>query len=271
MLTILAVMVTGCAGSNSAKPASGQKLPAYTCQRTSGPVTIDAKLDEPAWRHAQVIDRFYSLRPGDDPPFVPTADTPASVRLLYDDQHIYLGAQMRDPDVTANPHGADPKRTRESIYLDGDVIELFLVPHAPGQEPSYYYEIHVYPTGALCDLRIIASDYMGWIDRIADWNSGATAKVQIQGTMNVMDTDEGWTVEMAIPLKSLISGRPSATQPASLQEPWRFAVCMYDFSWQNVSENGSRQTLRFIGSVPFQKLDFHRRGDYQAIEFEPAR
>ena len=31
----------------------------FECRFTDGPITIDGKADEPAWKHAQVIDRFY--------------------------------------------------------------------------------------------------------------------------------------------------------------------------------------------------------------------
>jgi hypothetical protein len=149
--------------------------------------------------------------------------------------------------------------------MDGDVFEIFLLPSAA--EPSYYYEVHLTPTGAVTDLRLIASDYMGWVDRL-EWNSGTRQAIQLTGTLNKMDEDEGWTAELAIPLKSLASGLSASTQPASLQSPWRFAVCMYDYSWQNIADNGNRQTLRFIASVPLPKLDFHRRGDFQVLKFD---
>src|SRR5262245_33693633 len=125
-LAVVVVAVTGCAGSKNANPPSAAKPPAYTCQRAAGPITIDGKLDEPAWQQAQVIDQFYSMHNGSEPPFKPTADQPLSVRLLHDDQFIYVAATIRDRDIVANPESSDPQRRREMLYLDGDVFEVFL-------------------------------------------------------------------------------------------------------------------------------------------------
>jgi len=56
---------------------------AYVCQRSDGPITIDGKLDEPAWQQAArteaVVDIEGSMRP-----VTPRHDT--SARMLWDDK-----------------------------------------------------------------------------------------------------------------------------------------------------------------------------------------
>src|SRR5712691_4415055 len=53
-------------GQGSVKDASGSGPPAakdpptvFECRWTEGPIKIDGKADEEAWKHAQVIDHFY--------------------------------------------------------------------------------------------------------------------------------------------------------------------------------------------------------------------
>src|SRR5262245_54901819 len=44
----------------AAEQAAVPEAPAeYECRWASGPITIDGKADEEAWKHAQVIDNFY--------------------------------------------------------------------------------------------------------------------------------------------------------------------------------------------------------------------
>src|SRR5262245_44927621 len=67
------------------------------CRWTDGPVRIDGKGDEPAWKTARAIDRFILPAGGKGP----RADTKA--RLLWDRENLYFLAQMADRDLHAEP------------------------------------------------------------------------------------------------------------------------------------------------------------------------
>src|SRR2546423_12608895 len=61
------------------------------CRWADGPITIDGKADEAAWKNAQVIDDFTMpwLGQGHHP-----APTKTRARLLWDREYLYFFAQM---------------------------------------------------------------------------------------------------------------------------------------------------------------------------------
>src|SRR5215212_4089131 len=81
--------------------------------RRSGPVTIDGKLDDAAWSAAQPTSGFTQSYPA---PGAAPVD-PTEVRVLYDDQALYVGIRMRDshPDSIAAQLA---RRDASGIYSD---------------------------------------------------------------------------------------------------------------------------------------------------------
>src|SRR5262245_66593550 len=82
--------------SSSSNGASsfGHRVPAPTAVavRRSGPVVLDGRLDEPAWRVAEPITDFTQVDPDEGKP----ASQRTEVRFLYDDDALYVGAKMYD-------------------------------------------------------------------------------------------------------------------------------------------------------------------------------
>ena len=83
--------------------------------RVDAAPVIDGQLDDAAWGHADVIDDFHQIRPGDGT--MPSEAT--EVYLVYDDDAFYVGARMYDsePDQIAAPtvrhgQGLGPWRSR---------------------------------------------------------------------------------------------------------------------------------------------------------------
>src|SRR5262245_61328303 len=60
--------------------------------RAIGPINIDGKLDEDAWRDAPVAKNFTQSEPSQGEP----ATFDAEVKVLYDDDSIYFGVFNRD-------------------------------------------------------------------------------------------------------------------------------------------------------------------------------
>ena len=61
--------------------------------RDSGPIHLDGRLDEPAWQAAPLITSFTQLDPHEGQPVSELTE----VRLLYDDDAIYVGARLSGP------------------------------------------------------------------------------------------------------------------------------------------------------------------------------
>ena len=75
---------------------SNERMPEiahYTCYRAAGPIHVDGKLDEPSWKLAPKSNSFVDIVTG----------TPAwhdsRVGLLWDDQNLYFGFTVEEPDV----------------------------------------------------------------------------------------------------------------------------------------------------------------------------
>lgn len=240
-LALAAVVLAGCFPRAQEKKVVKARI--VPCRRATGKITIDAKLNEPAWERAYVLDDFRVPPDGKKPRH------PSSAQLLWDDQFLYIGVVMEDFDI----YGM--KKERDSWTWEDDVVELFLKPS--DVEPAYY-EIHVTPLGTILDILIGRRNAAGNIDRWKDWDSGIKAAVAVSGTVNNWkDRDKGWVVEAAIPWTAFAGTTPKP----QLGDRWRFAVSRYDYS---VYLDEGRE---LSSSAPLTKLDFHRYEDFDYLEF----
>src|SRR5437016_1914535 len=64
--------------------------PTAVAAKRTGPITLDGRLDEPAWAAATPVTQFTQQKPVEGA--APTEKT--EVRFLYDDDAIYIGARM---------------------------------------------------------------------------------------------------------------------------------------------------------------------------------
>jgi len=183
----------------------------YTCRRATGAVTIDGKLDESDWHKAQVFNRFFPLT--EDMPILPAQ---SFVRLIWDDQHLYVGFVFRDDDIISHTSEHDGN------IWEGDAAELFLRPSM--REPDYF-ELEFAPNGAMLDALQDADDRPELAEALR-WESKAVVAVSVVGTLDDrFDLDKQWTVEVAIPWEAFA---PQAERPA-VGSSWRFAACRYDY------------------------------------------
>jgi Carbohydrate family 9 binding domain-like len=166
------------------------------------------RLDDEVWGHAPWTDDFVDIE-GDVKP-LPRHRTRA--KMLWDDVHLYIGADMEEPHVwgTLTDHDS-------VIYFDND-FEVFLDPAGRGH---HYGEIEVNALNTIWDL-MLTHPYRagGW--RITDWEmKGVRTAVAIDGTLNdPSDVDRGWQVEIAIPWTALAEAGGTGMPPAD-GDQWR--------------------------------------------------
>jgi hypothetical protein len=159
----------------------------YECYRAATPVTIDGKLDDPAWKAAAWTTDFVDIEGSAKP--APRFRTRA--RMLWDDEFLYIGAELEEPHVAATLTQHD-----SVIFHDND-FEVFLKP--PGDAPGYFeFEINALNTS--WDL-FLNKPYREGGKADNSWDiPGLKTAVAISGTLNdPSDVDRGWTVEMAFP------------------------------------------------------------------------
>src|SRR5467141_3377467 len=173
--------------ASAAKPAAAAKpglvLPPEKAQPVRMPrfdkaPVIDGKLDDEIWKQAAVLKDFYQIQPGDN--IAPSK--PTEVLLGYDSKFLYVAFHCYDePDkVRANI----PKR--DNIFNDDYVGILF----DTFNDHRKAYEFDFTPLGVQAD---------------GIWTDGVNEDFSVDIVMESkgMLTSDGWTLEVAIPFKSL--------------------------------------------------------------------
>ena len=99
---------------------SEKDLSRYVCHRADGPIVIDGRLDEAAWRAAPRSPRFVDMISG-RPGFFGT-----HAAALWDDRNFYVGFWIEEPFVTAALTERDARLARRAQLLAGMVGDRLL-------------------------------------------------------------------------------------------------------------------------------------------------
>ncbi|MEO7086444.1 MAG: DUF5916 domain-containing protein [Gemmatimonadaceae bacterium] len=176
------------AQTGSARADYGHTIPVphASAARRSGPITLDAKLDEPAWAAATPISNFTQFDPDNGLP----ASQRTEVRFLYDDDALYIGAKMYD---TEGAKGVTTRLVRRDATFDSDYFEIVIDGYHDHLSGAFF---DVNPSGS-------KSDYIGVGTSCCDnsWDPVWEAATHID--------PDGWTAEIRIPYSQLRFSRDS--------------------------------------------------------------
>lgn len=207
-------------------------LPIATIQRATGPIAADGALNEADWAKAEVLTLSDSLGRN-----VPTRFA-TKLRLLYDDENLYVAFEAADVDIT------ERFRNRDDPIYDHEAVELFIMPFvaAPGTGP--YVELQASPTGVIFDASFTGPRQ--GMDK--SFNAKQVVGTQRRGTLDDNAPDEGWTSEWVVPFTSLrgVNRAPKAG------DEWR----MNAFRIEKFREGGQQQGEYTAWSPP-KVGDFH--------------
>ena len=192
-------MLTLCAGIFISTAATAAiQPPTYVCQRAGESIIIDGKADEKTWQMALPLSPLRDI----EGPDIPDRTT---VKMLWDDEYLYVHADMQEENLWATLTERD-----SVIYRDPD-FEVFIDPDG---DTKNYVEIEINALNTVWDL-LLTEPYRSGNLALHDWNiPGLKHAVHLRGTLNnPNDTDAGWSVEMAIPWAS-ITGIPLSRSSA---------------------------------------------------------
>lgn len=162
------------------------ELPKYTIDRAAMPITVDGRLDDPAWIAARSVGdfRFAWHKEGKKEQTV--------AKMLWDDNLLYVAYLCEDAHISGTHAERD-----SSVWLD-DAVEVFAAPDP--DQPEVYFNIEMSVTGAWLDHAHLKG-VEGSSDK--NWNSeGIRIATRVYGTLNDdRDTDQYWVLEAAIPFK----------------------------------------------------------------------
>jgi len=169
----------------------------YVTYKTEIAPIIDGDIAEQAWKNVQWTDAFVDIEGNSQP----NPDFATRAKLIWDESYLYIAAELEEPHVWATLENHD-----QIIYHDND-FEVFIDPENNGHD---YYEIEVNAYNTILDL-FMAKPYRNGGQAMLHWDAhNFRSAVRISGTINnPQDKDIGWTVEMAIPFRSVSMGNHS--------------------------------------------------------------
>ena len=213
----------GSPGASGSHGAANHAIPSPRVQafRRVDPLTIDGKLDEPIWSTAQAATDFRQAQPNIGEP----ATQRTEIRILFDDEALFIGARMFDD------RGAQGVRTqlvrRDGNASNSDQIQLIF--------DTFHNHIGrtiftVNPSGVKQDA--------GQATSFADpaWDPVWQVKTEIDSL--------GWTAEFRIPFSQLRFPRDSVQ--AWGMQVWRTESRLNEVSmWSFWGPNESGGPARF--------------------------
>jgi hypothetical protein len=257
----------------------------YIAYRAGGPIAVDGRLDEPAWRAAPRSPRFVDVVSG------APALYESRAAVLWDDAALYVGFWVEEPLI------AGRQTERDSlVFLDNDV-EVFI----DGGDTYYEFEINAlgtvyevffiwrdaYTRGGRFDVPefdVHARDavtFGGNYDRTGrhfwrgthprglrwaflDWDMpGLRTAVQLHTRFDQDGAERrGWTVELAFPWAGMAWLANGRSLPPQDGDEWRLFIGRY----QQVHLSGADHTVGWAWH-PVGSADNHLPERFTPIRF----
>ena len=173
-------------------PMLGTSTPFLKAVKTEGPMKIDGHIDEAAYQQAPRVYLKNSATATlvDDPAYESYA------QAVYDDRYLYISFHCQDRDIHST-------FTQRDEYLwQQEAVEVFL---DTDEEPNNYVELEVSPNNVLFDSYIVQPDDIDIPETLKYNLKQIKTGVQVVGSVNKRkDTDQSWTVEIAIPFEEIV-------------------------------------------------------------------
>jgi hypothetical protein len=163
----------------------------YICQRTTSQILIDGSLDEADWQAAEWTEDFQDIQGS----ALPTPPFRTRVKMLWNNAYLYVAAEMEESHIWGSI------TQRDAVIFHDNDFEIFLDPTG---DTHNYLEYEVNALGTVWDL-LLTKPYRDGGRIVNNWDiNGLKQAIRINGTLNMPeDRDEGWTLEMAIPISAV--------------------------------------------------------------------
>ncbi|EPR69011.1 hypothetical protein ADICYQ_1956 [Cyclobacterium qasimii M12-11B] len=196
----------------------------YMAYLATDKLTIDGKLEEANWQAANWSTPFLDIQGANFP--VPNQLT--QMKMLWDENFLFIGIKLNEKNIWAT------YTERESVIFHENDIEIFIDPDG---DTHNYYEVEINALGTLWDL-LLTKPYKNGGKPINGWNiNDFEYAIHLDGSLNdPEDEDNYWSIEMAIPWKSLSQSGPSYKAPTN-GDQWK--INFSRVQWQiEPTENG---------------------------------
>jgi hypothetical protein len=152
----------------------------FEIYRTDSAPVIDGRLDDEVWRTAAVVDDFHQTSPSNGA--MPSEVT--IVRVTYDDEYLYIAADLRDSD----PGAISAKQMIQGKMFYSDDRFWVTLDSFNNKRNDYFFQVNA--NGVRRDA--LRENNARFID---EWATIWQAQSAV--------TEDGWVTEIAIPFKSI--------------------------------------------------------------------
>ncbi|MFW6457323.1 MAG: carbohydrate-binding family 9-like protein [Planctomycetota bacterium] len=151
---------------------------------------VDGELDDAAWDDALTFTDSYPFDSTDE------GGPETTYKVLWDKEYMYFAFDCEDEDVVAED------RDRDGQVASDDCVKLFILPTL---RYPVYWELVVGASGSIADALNTKNVRKWGCDEDAEKDiEGLEIAQEIRGTLNDSDdTDEGYSVEIAVPFSDI--------------------------------------------------------------------
>ena len=239
-----AALVVACASPLSAQsaartvaPNNGHETPVPSARAAAktGPVMLDGRLDEPAWSAAVPVTEFTQFDPDEGKP----ATERTEVRILFDEDALYVGARMFD---AKGPAGIKTRLVRRDAGMDSDWFQVVIDAFHDHLGRAFF---QVNPSGSKFDALGIGAS-----NPDASWDGVWEAATRIDSL--------GWIAELRIPFSQLRFSRDA-------EQTWGFQIRRFihrrneedDWSFWHKNESGGPSRFGHLEGIRIASVPRH--------------
>ena len=197
-------------------------------QKTNEEITIDGRLDESAWQNSEVADAFHRVLPID----TGYATAKTTVRLTYDDKNLYFAVKCFE---SMQGENIVESLRRDFEFGKNDNFLIFM--------DTYNDQTNGFSFGA-------SAGGAKW-DGLQSEGGNVSLTWDCKWKMEVIEYEDYWTIEMAIPFKNL--------QYQEGVKQWGINFSRLDLkeneksSWAPVPRQFPTASLAFTGTLIFEE------------------
>ena len=209
----------------------------------AGKVPFSTDFSTKVWKNAPVYRFMKAVNQLSDFHALPLEG--GCIRLLYDNDFLYVAAELEDSEVTTTG-----TKNQSPFFALGDVVEVFLKP----ENHNFYWEIYGSPNNLSTCYYFPSRGSLGLPSGFASHGVDVKVVSSVDGTFNnCSDRDKGWKTLIKIPL--------SAFRKKGLKfapgEKWTIFIARYNYS-RYLPECE-------LSGVPQKFADFHVLSDYARL------
>ncbi|XP_038078391.1 uncharacterized protein LOC119745833 [Patiria miniata] len=186
-------------------------------------IEVDGKLVDKAWTEISPTEPFVDIQGK----YFPKPRFETWAKLRYDDTYLYIGGYLQETDVFAN------QTKHDSVVFKDNDFEVFTDPDG---STHWYKEFEINAINTTWDL-ILNKPYING----GSPNSGfemptMKSAIYVDGPVNnPLINDSYWTVELALPLKDLVTNDSVARAPPKNGDQWRINFSRVEWHVRNVN------------------------------------